>query len=371
MSKELEFVIIWIVLLILLAISLYHNRIQKHFQKKIVFGFIILFSLMYAYRTLGMDFRNYVSFYNNTSLQSLRNAISLSNILNNEYEPLFMISVYWFKKQGFSFNLAMLLMVLAPSVIFYYIIKKNAKDYLIAYMFFMVIMMFHIDLTRLYIALPFAFLALNNRKVVPKVLLYMFALGFHYSVVMVLFCEVCYKFILKKKRYIYCLYGVTTVVTVYFKMADLSWAEASSFRFLFKFQYYLKYNNITYMGWTHQLLSFAINSYPIIMCMWMIKNLRSESDWPASVRELTDKIKGMLCVCLGIVVPFAIFFGSSQVVFRLLLPVYFALFIPMSYLYSNSIKNCKIRKTAMMSFFVVFLYDIIMAIYYVGVSIWA
>ena len=370
MSKQIEFIVMWIAIIILMYISTFHNKISKKNQNIIILLMVILFSVFYGYRTLGMDLRNYISYYDRMTISGLRTRLQFTNLLSNEYEPLFLLVTYIAKNVGFSAQQWLLTMVVFPSLICFYYIKKN-KYPLVTFMMFMLIMMFQIDLTRFYLAVPFLLISFITKHKSVKYFCYIIALGFHYSAIFVLFCDIVSKIKWTKRKY-FILFCVVLCGAIFLRLIDLSALSESSFRLLFKFQYYLKQSwSSSDAPFVLQVLLILINVYPIIMCNYICNNLNSYKIINSEFNlEYIEKISAYLKLGVYVSCLLVVFWGSFQMGFRLLLMTYFYLFIPLGDSIGPYLKNGVIRGIGIRLIASIFLYDIFMAIYYLAISIY-
>ena len=155
LTKQIEFIIFWIAILLLFIVSFMHSKFSKKFQRFIVIFLIILFCFLYSYRTLGMDLRNYVKIYDFYTKDYLLEKLKISNVFSNEYEPLYLCLIYFGKSLSLTFSQFHFFVYLFSTLIFYYYMNKKTNYPLISYFLFMLIMMFHYDLTRFFLAMSF------------------------------------------------------------------------------------------------------------------------------------------------------------------------------------------------------------------------
>ena len=370
MNKQLEFVILWATMILMFLITAFNNRIAIGSQKKINLLFALLFGFMYSFRSLGMDISNYQNYYESVTASILHRRLSVQNVLANDYEPLFLLTMYISKKMGLEFSEFMLVIVTVPLLIIVYYINKNAKYPLITFFAFMLIMMFQVDLTRFFMAMPFIFIAFFSDRKIIKIFCYFIAFCFHYSSIFAPLCEVLVKFHQNRKRFFF-IAAMLVLSEIILKAIDLTPLEQSSLRFVFKLQYYL--NHPTYLQDMNLILRIPfilINVYPIFMCIYLTQKIKKNQ---YACQELNDKKLNKLLnfVQIGIVFSSTLLFifSAFQLAFRLLLVTYFLLFVPISQLLGRDIFNGVLYKNGTNILISLFVYDFFMSVYYIGISI--
>lgn len=370
MNKQLEFVLLWCAILLLFQITIFHNRISVSLQKKINIFFMLLFVFMYSFRTLGMDIANYRLYYESMTVSILRQRLFVQNILANDYEPLYLLVMYISKEIGLEFSGFLFVMVFVPLTIITYYINKNTTYPLLSFFVFMLLMMFQFDLTRFFIAMPFILIAFSSKKQSIKILCYIIAFGFHYSSIFALLCEMLTKIKWNNKKI---LLAVTSLVLIeiIIKNINLLPLGQSNLRFIFKTQYYL--TNTAGLQNVNVILRIPfvlINVYPIFMCIYIIRQLK-KSEFTLYKSNMKQLSKLLTFIQVGIVFSITLLFVFSafQLAFRLLLITYFLLFMPVSQLLGKNVFSGILTKRAVSILSSIFVYDLFMSIYYIGISI--
>lgn len=373
MSMQIQFVIFWVIILAFLVLGTVYDRFTRKNQLIIVFVSFFILSYLYAYRTLGLDLRNYVSYYNTLNIDRIVNSFGLLNIFSWEYEPLFTIIIIVAQSIGLSVNEWLFFIVLFPSMIFYFAIFKKSSNPLLLFYFFVLIMMFQVDLSRFYLAAPFACIAFFSKKPLKKIFFYMIAFGFHYSVAFLFIVEffIMLRISNRKRILLFCIMILGALV---FKNMNLSSLEYSEYRFLFKLWYNLFYSsaNKTVMNTYQYLMGIIINVYPTIMSIVLLRRMKQDYEY-----QLKDKKSVFFdrkyedCLQIGIIVSIILIllFGSVKIAFRTLLLTYFLMFIPLSDLSEAWIHSGKICGRAVGYSVTLFFYNVLMAMYYVLISI--
>lgn len=368
MSMQVQFVIFWLAIIFILFIGLIQNKFSRKNQLVIVLFFIFFISYIYSYRTLGLDLRNYVKYYLELKIEYLMNDFSLKKIFISEYEPLFTLIAIISKKNGLSVQMWLFITVIIPSMMFYFSFFKKGKKPLLVFFFFILIMMFQIDLTRFYLASSFLCIAFHSKNLIKKGFFYVIAFGFHYSVIFLVFIEIF--FIIKvspRKKNGLIFFFVLGIFVL--KNIDLSFLEYSQYRFLFKLWYNLYYSSMSdiSMNFYQKIMIYVVNIYPIIMCMILLKIMKKDK------LILKDKnyLKYKEALKIGIIsnILLLVIFGKVRIGFRILLLTYFILFIPFSNSSEEKIYNGKIRGNTIKYIVILFIYNVIMSMYYVLISI--
>ena len=197
MNKQIEFIIFWITIIIVILFSFISYKIKKKEQKIIVFLFMAVFCFLYSYRTLGMDIKNYIQSYDYFTVDHLLRRLELPSLFSYEYEPLYFLILFISKNMLFTFQQCQLIFYSISSLIFFYFICKKTNYPLIAYFLFMIEMMFHFDLTRFFIAASFICIGFYCNKKFFKYFFYFIAFCFHYSSIFFLILELLTKLFAK------------------------------------------------------------------------------------------------------------------------------------------------------------------------------
>lgn len=190
MSMQVQFIVFWIAITIVLFLGLIQNKFSRRSQCVIVIFAIYLFSFMYSNRTLGLDLRNYIEYYSSSNMNRIMSTFDIRNLFLSEYEPLFSLTIVIAKTIGLSVQKWLFAIVFIPSLIFYGAFLRKGKKPLLMFCFFVLIMMFQVDLTRFYLAAPFLCIAFHSDKLTKKGFFYVLAFGFHYSAIFLAFVEV-------------------------------------------------------------------------------------------------------------------------------------------------------------------------------------
>lgn len=369
MTKQLEFVIFWIAMLALMIVSLYHNKFSRKGQKYIVFLFFVVFTLMFSYRTLGLDLVNYETYYKNVNISALHK-LDIKNMLSNEYEPFFTLIVLLAKKYQLTFNQWLLIVVSIPSLLFFFYITKKSRFPLITYMLFMLVMMFQFDLIRLMLAFPFLMIAFNSHNKCTKAICYGVAFGFHYTSIVLLLCEIAMKVKWKRKGLLI-LFAAIIGVGCFIKFSDLTFLQNSEFRILFKLQLYLNTTAREFDGnIVFYLLFIAINLYPTCMSYFLLKKMQNIGmegllGDAEDNKKIIDTMKVGVFACIMI----ALLFSSPQMVFRIQILTYFMVFMPLTEPIRKGIQSGTVSRNAFAILASLFMYNIFMTMYYVTMSI--
>lgn len=373
MSMQIQFIIFWIIILALLVLGTFYNRFTRKSQMLIVCIAFLVLSYLYSYRTLGLDLRNYISYYNTVNINRLIGSLSWLNFFSLEYEPLFTITIIIAKSIGLSANEWLFTIVLFPSMIFYYSLFKKSNNPLLLFYFFILIMMFQVDLSRFYLAAPFVSIAFTSKKAVRKIFFYMIAFGFHYSVAFLLIVELFVMLKISYRKKILC-FLIIILGTIVFKNLNLSFLEHSEYRFLFKLWYNLFYANTirTSTNIYQYIMVNVVNIYPTFMCIALLICIKQDyKSKQINKQNFIFDRKYLDCLEIGIIFSgiLIILFGTVKVAFRTLLLTYFSLFIPICDLSEPLIDGGKISGRAIGYSGLLFFYNILMSMYYVLISI--
>lgn len=371
MSMQVQFIVFWIAITIVLFLGLIQNKFSRRSQCVIVIFAIYLFSFMYSNRTLGLDLRNYIEYYSSSNMNRIMSMFDIRNLFLSEYEPLFSLTIVIAKTIGLSVQKWLFAIVFIPSLIFYGAFLRKGKKPLLMFCFFVLIMMFQVDLTRFYLAAPFLCIAFHSDKLTKKGFFYVLAFGFHYSAIFLAFVEVFLIMKLSnKKKYEIVLFFLIGALVL--KNIDLSFLEYSQYRFLFKLWYNL-YHSETSSSLINPyqiIMTYVINVYPIIMCVTILKLMKKDEVLKKCPEGLNyAKYEDVLRIGIITSILLVILFGSVKIGFRILLLTYFILFIPISNISRNSIYDGKISGSAIGYTLALFIYDILMSLYYVLISI--
>lgn len=371
MSMQIQFVVFWIAIIVILLLGLIQNKFSKKSQCAIVIFAIFILSFMYSNRTLGLDLRNYIEYYSSSNINRIMSTLDIKSLFLNEYEPLFTLTIVVAKKIGLSVQKWLFAIVFIPSLIFYGIFFRKGKKPLLMFYFFLLIMMFQVDLTRFYLAAPFLCIAFHSDKLTKKGIFYVLAFGFHYSAIFLAFAEIFLAMKLSNKK----KYGIVfffLMGALVLKNIDLSFLEYSQYRFLFKLWY-----NLYHSGASNSLINpyqiimtYVINIYPIIMCLIILKLMKKDEALnKGSIGINYAKYEDVLRIGIITSILLVIVFGSVKIGFRILLLTYFILFIPISNISRDSIYDGKISGSAIGYTLALFMYNIFMSLYYVLISI--
>lgn len=371
MSMEVQFVLFWITIIVVLLLGLVQNKFSRRSQCAIVIFFIFILSFMYSYRTLGMDLRNYIKYYSSSNANSIISTFDIKSLLSNEYEPLFTLTIVVAQKIGLSVQEWLFVIVLTPSLLFYGAFFRKGKKPLLMFYFFVLIMMFQVDLTRFYLAAPFLCIAFHSDKLIKKLIFYVFAFGFHYSAIFLAFAELFLVLKLSNKK----KYGIVfffLIGSLILKNIDLSFLEYSQYRFFFKLWY-----NLYYSGASNSLINpyqtimiYVINVYPIIMCLIILRLMKKDEALNKCLYGI-NYVKYEDILRIGIItnILLLIVFDTVKIGFRILLLTYFILFIPISNISRDNIYDRKISGSAIGYTLALFMYNILMSLHYVLISI--
>ena len=105
------------------------------------------------------------------------------------------------------------------------------------------------------------------------------------------------------------------------------------------------------------------------MCKKLISSLSKIDRVSNEDKKIIAKINETIKIGMIVSLSFALFFQSYQLVFRIMLLAYFTIFIPLTNIVGDNIKNGKISKKALSVIKDLFIYDILMSLYYIGISI--
>ncbi len=362
MSKGMEFIIIWGAIVALIIISTVHNKISIRRQKRLVLILVFIFSFLYANRTLGLDLKNYITYYNNRTLTSLTQMVQYNNLMNNTYEPIFTLWVYLSKRMGLSFNWSLFVYVLIPMLLFYRCIIKKTDEPLIAFMLFMVMFMFHFDLTRMFFALAFGLTAFTSEKKTTKVLLYTIAFLSHYTMVLMIIYEIlASKKVFAKRSLLSLLTGSGIAAVVLFSVSKV--LESTGNRFVFKLLYYLG-GQTAYVSTSHRILMVLISFYPVMVGLFLYKRFYRDRDFSSTEsQKIIDTLK--IGVAASIV---SVFVVSTRTVPRIMLPALTPFFLAAAQPVANCVYDGKITRKGITIVGSLFLYDMLMSLYYLWVA---
>lgn len=98
MSMQIQFVVFWIAIIVILLLGLIQNKFSKKSQCAIVIFAIFILSFMYSNRTLGLDLRNYIEYYSSSNINRIMSTLDIKSLFLNEYEPLFTLTIVVAKK---------------------------------------------------------------------------------------------------------------------------------------------------------------------------------------------------------------------------------------------------------------------------------
>ena len=362
MSKGMEFIIIWSAIVALIIISTVHNRISIRRQKRLVLILVFIFSFLYANRTLGLDLRNYIAYYNNRTLSSLTQMVQYNRLMNNTYEPVFTLWVYISKRIGLSFNWSLFVYVLVPMLLFYRCIIKKTEEPLISFMLFMVMFMFYFDLTRMFFALAFGLTAFTSKKKTVKALLYAISFFSHYTMVLMIIYEIlASKKVFTRRSLFSLLVGSGIAAVVLFGISKV--LESTGNRFAFKLLYYLG-RRTTYVSTSHRILMVLISFYPVLVGLFFYKRFYRDRDFSSpESQKIIDTLK--IGVATSIV---SVFVVSTRTVPRIMLPALTPFFLAAGQPVADCVYEGKITRKGITIVGSLLLYDILMSVYYLWIA---
>lgn len=371
MNKQIQFVVFWIIMCYFMFLGLNQNKFSKKNQKIVSIFIIVLFIYIYSFRTLGLDLRNYIQYYSTVNINNLLERFSTRKFFIGDFEPLFDLTILFAKKIGFSVQIWLFTIVLFPTLIFYFCFIRISDNPLIMMYYFIIIMMFQIDLTRFYLASPFICLAFFSKSSYKKLILYLIAFGFHYSALFMIVIELLCTFRLSSNRKFLFVILIVICSTI-LKNIDLSSFENSQYKFIFKIWYYLCYpgSKIKSVNIYHQIMTYIINVYPTIISIYLYFRLKRNINKIAyDKQKCISKYIDALFYTIIINIILITIFGIVKIAFRIILLIYFMAFFPITYISHDDIGDFTIHGEAIGYTLILFNYDIFMSLYYVLISI--
>ena len=363
MSKGVEFGVIWLAVIFLACLATFHTKLSKTCQNVVAFLSVVVFSWMYSYRTLGLDLRNYMDFWNNVSVFSLAEMLQPTKLYNSLFEPVFTGWIYISKIVGLSFNQSLFVYVFVPLLVFYMLINRYTKYPLVGLSVFMILFMFYFDLTRMVFALAFALCAYMTKNKLLKVSLYAFAFSSQFtSIILFIYEIIAGSKWLEKMSFPKMILGSALFVQVL--NMSMSFLENSNNKFFFKMFLYINIRD-NFVNTSQMIVLTLACVYPLFMGLFFYNKYKGSlylvNSWDAKVLS-TLKI--------GVAAAIVAFPFGVRTVQRIMLPAITPLVLYLTPIVAEKIyiNDGKINLKEFDIVIVLFLYDVLMSAYYLWVA---
>lgn len=379
MNKEPQFIIFICLFALIFVISYLYRNSSYIVQARISLGIMIVLLLIYSFRTLGLDWVNYTLDYHTFSVTDFFSDFSLKKLFAAHFEPFYQLLMSLSKILGLSFAQFCLLLYMIPFVIFGGNILRAEKP--LAHLFaFTLLMMYHFDLTRAIVAIAFIYAAYHTKNKIGKAVLYLFAIGFHYSSVLAMLIEIVVAF---RKRKIYKpLIAAGLLALIPWRFLNLGEHKKSGFDLLEKVYYYLFRSSSLDEPVLLNISFLLINLFPILCCIWLIFKYDSfvsvsssdpgdagqvgaENDPRVSEQlEARQKDKHFLALCTLISLVLLAVYNTIQGSFRIVFLASFIVYSSLSNILSANWGAKTLRFKGVSSVFMFALCDLWMTSYY-------
>ena len=370
MSKSLQFIIIWGAIVFLIFFSLQHDRISKKLQKIIIVILILIFSYMYSYRTLGLDLRNYISFYEEASITSLMNQLSFDRLFSNRMEPIYTIWTYISKKSELTFQESTFFYILVAMFFNYRLICKTEYP-LISYMLLMLMLMFRFDLIRMVLALPLAMTAYFEKNKFKKSFFYILAFCSQYSSILLLLYEFSARIMIKKNIIIkkYVVFFSLFIILIKIVLKHL---KSYPYRILIKIDIYLNSKQSFELGVFYTLFIFLTCAYVVFLGCFLINKIskiNSFNNINISIKSNNDLILYSNVLKIGVSLSIVMIFINLRAASRIMLPAIYPYFLILSKQLGDKIVKGHVKKDALTFILLVMLDNVITSLYYLWTAI--